>query len=56
MEYEFQYIKNKNKILELGPSGASMIFTPSSFGGMQKINEVGHSVFNFMDTNMMVFI
>ena len=24
-----------------------MIFTPSSFGGMQKINEVGHSVFNF---------
>lgn len=37
MEYEFQYIKNKNKILELGPSGASMIFTPSSFGGMQKL-------------------
>lgn len=43
----FNISKNKNKILELGPSGASMIFTPSSFGGMQKINEVGHSVFNF---------
>lgn len=43
----FNISKNKNKILELGPSDASMIFTPSSFGGMQKINEVGHSVFNF---------
>lgn len=36
MEYKFQYIKNKNKILELGPDNAPMVFTPDSYGGMQK--------------------
>lgn len=43
----FNISKNKNKILELGPDNAPMIFTPDSYGGMQKINMVGHSVFNF---------
>ena len=43
----FNISKNKNKILELGPDNAPMIFTPESYGGMQKINMVGHSVFNF---------
>ncbi|WP_455636108.1 TonB-dependent receptor [Parabacteroides sp.] len=43
----FNISKNKNKILELGPDNAPMVFTPDSYGGMQKINMVGHSVFNF---------
>lgn len=52
----FNISKNKNKILELGPSGASMIFTPSSFGGMQKLMRLVTLCSIFMDTNMMVFI
>lgn len=43
----FNISKNKNKILELGPDNAPMVFTLDSYGGMQKINMVGHSVFNF---------
>ena len=43
----FNISKNKNKILELGPDNAPMVFTPDSNGGMQKINMAGHSVFNF---------
>jgi TonB-linked SusC/RagA family outer membrane protein len=43
----FNISRNRNKILELGPNNAPMIFTPASYGGMQKINEVGNSVFNF---------
>ena len=51
MEYEFQYIKNKNKILELGPSGASMIFTPSSFVECKKLMRLVTLCSIFMDTN-----
>lgn len=43
----FNISGNRNKILELGPDGAPMIFSPESYGGMQKINKVGESVFNF---------
>jgi TonB-linked SusC/RagA family outer membrane protein len=43
----FNISGNRNKIVEMGPDDAPMIFSPVNYGGMQKINIVGKSVFNF---------
>ena len=43
----FNISGNRNKLLALGPDNAPMIFTPSVFSGMQKINQVGSPIFSY---------
>lgn len=38
---------NKNKVVSLGENNASMIFNTNSFGGMERINQVGKPIFGF---------